>query len=101
MQRIAVARALMNDPVLVLADEPTGNLDSRSGGAVLELLRTVPVLGHRTVVMVTHDRSVARLADRMLEFADGRVVGDTAVARQPVARPPDGAAHPQRRALSE
>jgi putative ABC transport system ATP-binding protein len=80
-QRIAIARALLRDPVLVLADEPTGNLDSTSGGAVMALLREL-VDGGQTVVMVTHDPAAAALADRVVFIRDGAVVdavtgGDT------------------------
>ncbi len=71
-QRFAVARALVNEPVLVLADEPTGNLDSSTAGDLLVLLRQLTVQG-RAVVMVTHERDVAEAADRILEMADGRL----------------------------
>ena len=74
MQRVAIARALINDPSLVLADEPTGNLDSRSGAVVLELLRQSAAGDGRALVMVTHDEHVARVADRVVELADGRLV---------------------------
>jgi putative ABC transport system ATP-binding protein len=73
-QRIAIARALLRDPVLVLADEPTGNLDSTSGAAVMALLREL-VDGGQTVVMVTHDPAAAALADRVVFIRDGAVVG--------------------------
>jgi len=73
-QRLAVARALVGRPALVLADEPTGNLDSIAGRSVLTLLRrAVDELG-QTVVMVTHDPNAAALADRVVVLADGRVV---------------------------
>jgi putative ABC transport system ATP-binding protein len=75
MQRVAIARALMMDPPLLLADEPTGNLDSTTGVSILELLHGA-VDSHRTVVLVTHDPSVARRGDRTLTFADGKLVGD-------------------------
>jgi len=75
MQRVAIARALMMDPPLLLADEPTGNLDSSTGVSILDLLRGA-VEAHRTVVLVTHDPSVAKRGDRTLTFADGRLVGD-------------------------
>jgi putative ABC transport system ATP-binding protein len=71
-QRVAVARALVADPPLVLADEPTGNLDTENGRIVFELLRTLAG-GARTVVMVTHDPALARRADRTVRLADGRV----------------------------
>jgi ABC-type lipoprotein export system ATPase subunit len=72
-QRLAIARALINDPALVLADEPTGNLDEESGAAVLELLRRAADSG-RAVVLVTHDRAATRLAHRVLCLESGRLV---------------------------
>jgi ABC-type lipoprotein export system ATPase subunit len=71
-QRLAVARALINDPALVLADEPTGNLDEVSGAQVLELLRTVAD-GGRVVLLATHDASATGIADRVLRLHDGRL----------------------------
>ena len=71
-QRLAVARALINDPVLVLADEPTGNLDETSGAQVLELLRGAADNG-RVVVLATHDASATSIADRVLRLQDGRL----------------------------
>jgi len=75
MQRVAIARALMMDPPVLLADEPTGNLDSTTGASILELLRGA-VDSHRTVVLVTHDPKIARQGQRMLTMADGNLVGD-------------------------
>ena len=75
-QRVAVARALASRPAVVFADEPTGNLDSKSGQDVLALLRrSVDEFG-QTVVMVTHDPGAASVADRLLLLGDGRVVHD-------------------------
>jgi putative ABC transport system ATP-binding protein len=74
LQRVALVRALFNDPALILADEPTGNLDSQSGAAVLGLLAGLCRSAGRTVVLVTHDRSAAELADRAIHLQDGRVV---------------------------
>jgi putative ABC transport system ATP-binding protein len=74
-QRVAIARALLRDPELVLADEPTGNLDSASGGTVMSLLRGVVDEGE-TVVMVTHDPGAAALADRVVFLRDGGIVGE-------------------------
>ena len=73
-QRVAVARALVSQPEVVFADEPTGNLDSRSGAEVLSLLRRAVDGLQQTVVMVTHDPSAAAHADRVLFLADGRIV---------------------------
>ena len=76
-QRVAIARALLRDPRLVLADEPTGNLDSASGAIVMSLLRKV-VDGGQTVVMVTHDPRAASLADRVVFLRDGAIAGEVA-----------------------
>ncbi|MEU3342405.1 ABC transporter ATP-binding protein [Streptomyces sp. NPDC002144] len=79
-QRVALARALLPRPAVVFADEPTGNLDSRSGGEVLDFLRrSVRDLG-QSVVMVTHDPGAAAYADRVLVLADGRIVDDVDAA---------------------
>jgi putative ABC transport system ATP-binding protein len=73
-QRVAIAQALVADPDIVLADEPTGNLDSKSGKAILELLRhSCDALQH-TIVMVTHDAYAASYADRVVFLKDGRLV---------------------------
>ena len=74
-QRVALARALMNQPDLVLADEPTGNLDSVTGGQVLEFLFALTRGQRRTLVLVTHNIAVARLCDRVLELKDGCLQG--------------------------
>jgi len=73
-QRVAIARAFANDPEIVLADEPTGNLDSNSGAAILELLRRACKDLGATVVMVTHDPRAASFADRVVFLKDGRIV---------------------------
>jgi putative ABC transport system ATP-binding protein len=75
-QRVAVARALVGKPQILLADEPTGNLDSRNGEAVMELLRELHK-GGATICMVTHDQRFARHADRTIHLFDGRVVEET------------------------
>jgi len=75
-QRVAIARALVRHPDVVLADEPTGNLDSRTGAGVLELLRESAARYGQTVVMVTHDARAAAVADRVVFLADGRVVDE-------------------------
>jgi putative ABC transport system ATP-binding protein len=75
-QRVAVARALVSRPRIVFADEPTGNLDSRSGAEVLELLRRSVKEYGQTVVMVTHDPVAAAYTDRVVFLADGRVVDE-------------------------
>ena len=74
-QRVAIARALINRPQLLLADEPTGNLDSANGEAVLALLLDLHASG-RTIVLITHDRDIAAVAPRQVAMHDGRVVDD-------------------------
>ncbi len=74
MQRVAVARALINDPALILADEPTGNLDSQSASVVLEALGELTRREGKTVVMVTHSREAAQIADMTREMRDGRFI---------------------------
>jgi putative ABC transport system ATP-binding protein len=75
MQRVAIARALMMDPPLMLADEPTGNLDSSTGNTILELLRGA-VDAHRTLVLITHDPAIAQRAQRVVTMADGQLSSD-------------------------
>ncbi|MBA2476895.1 MAG: ABC transporter ATP-binding protein [Actinobacteria bacterium] len=75
-QRVAVARALVSRPTVVFADEPTGNLDSRTGGEILELLRESVQRYGQTLVMVTHEARAAAIADRVLFLADGLIVRD-------------------------
>jgi predicted ABC-type transport system involved in lysophospholipase L1 biosynthesis ATPase subunit len=74
-QRVAIARALMNCPSLLLADEPTGNLDSKTGEAILDLLWEMHAESRTTMVMVTHDEHIAKRGERILEIADGKLVG--------------------------
>jgi putative ABC transport system ATP-binding protein len=76
MQRVAIARALMLRPRLLLADEPTGNLDSQSGASILALLRETCTRHGTTIVMVTHDLGAARRADRLVSLKDGRIMAD-------------------------
>ena len=75
-QRVAIARALISRPTVLLADEPTGNLDSRSGTEVLSLLREAVELDGQTIIMVTHDPRAAEQADRVIHLADGRIVDE-------------------------
>jgi putative ABC transport system ATP-binding protein len=80
-QRVAIARALVLEPRLLLADEPTGNLDSATGEHILELLQRTCKSRGTTVVMVTHDRNAAAIGDRIVQLKDGRVVGDERLKR--------------------
>jgi putative ABC transport system ATP-binding protein len=78
-QRVALARALANSPPILLADEPTGNLDSANGRNIMELLRTIHAIRKTTLVLVTHDRELADMADAKLVLRDGRVVEHSGV----------------------
>jgi putative ABC transport system ATP-binding protein len=81
MQRIAIARALVAEPEAVLCDEPTGNLDSTTSKEILDLLRSLPEAGKRTVVMVTHDPAAAAYGDRLVHIRDGLVDGEESTVR--------------------
>jgi putative ABC transport system ATP-binding protein len=80
-QRVAVARALVNDPDLILADEPTGNLDTRTGQEVIAILQDLNRRG-KTIILVTHEEDIAHHCHRIVRFRDGRVTRDEAVADQ-------------------
>lgn len=73
-QRVAIARALVHNPKIVWADEPTGNLDSETGAAIIELLETIRLENRTTLVVVTHDEKIAHKADRIFLFRDGRIL---------------------------
>jgi putative ABC transport system ATP-binding protein len=75
-QRIAIARALVHNPKLVVCDEPTAALDAKTGQSVMEILREIANDQNRAVLIVTHDSRIYRFADRILEMSDGRIVGD-------------------------
>jgi putative ABC transport system ATP-binding protein len=83
-QRVAVARAVVGDPLIVLADEPTGNLDSRNGGAVMDLLKDLHEEG-ATICMVTHDPRYAEFSERTIHLFDGRIVEDEEHAERAIA----------------
>lgn len=73
-QRVAVARAIVTKPAIVLADEPTGNLDSRTSQDVLGLLKLTSTKFHQTIIMITHNEEIAQLAERIIRIEDGRIV---------------------------
>ncbi|HIR28608.1 MAG TPA: ABC transporter ATP-binding protein [Candidatus Choladousia intestinigallinarum] len=73
-QRVAIARALGSKPSIILADEPTGNLDTRTSDDVIGLLKTTSQKFHQTIVMITHNPDIARMADRVIHIEDGRIV---------------------------
>ncbi|MCI6844304.1 MAG: ABC transporter ATP-binding protein [Coriobacteriaceae bacterium] len=75
-QRVAIGRALMNSPAIVLADEPTGNLDSKNSAEIIRLLRSSNKDLHQTLVVITHDEDVALMAQRVIAIEDGRIVSD-------------------------
>lgn len=85
-QRVAIARALVADPAVIFADEPTGNLDSKSGNAVMEILQSLNGLG-RTIILVTHEAETARHAKRILRIKDGLIVSDELVTERVFATP--------------
>jgi putative ABC transport system ATP-binding protein len=75
MQRVAIARALANNPSIVLADEPTGNLDSKSGKEIMEILANLNKENNTTLLIITHDSSIAKYSDRTIRMRDGRILG--------------------------
>jgi len=90
-QRVAIARALANDPALLLADEPTGALDSATGGQIVELLLALRAQRGMTILLVTNDQEVAEAADRTLRLRDGRIVEDPTLAAATRAAAPRSA----------
>lgn len=75
-QRVSIGRALFNDPKIILADEPTGNLDHKASEEIVRLLREANQKYHQTIIMVTHDEKIAAQAGRVITFADGKIVSD-------------------------
>lgn len=80
-QRVSIGRALMNAPAVVLADEPTGNLDSRSSREIVELLKVSNEKYGQTLLVITHDESIALQADRILSIEDGKITRDEVIRR--------------------
>jgi putative ABC transport system ATP-binding protein len=83
-QRVAIARALVNSPSIVLADEPTGNLDSKTGDEIMLLFEGLHAQGN-TIILVTHEHDIAQHAHRIIYFRDGKIASDEAVIKTPVA----------------
>lgn len=75
-QRVSIGRALMNNPALVLADEPTGNLDSKNSREIVDLLRAINKENNQTIIIITHDEKIALSADRIIAIEDGKIVKD-------------------------
>lgn len=90
-QRVAIARALANEPKLILADEPTGNLDEQTGGHIIELLSSLSREHNTTILVVTHDRSLANKADRRFRLQQGRLTEETMAGRVSAAATPAAA----------
>lgn len=80
-QRVSIGRALLNAPAVVLADEPTGNLDSGNSRQIMELLRLSNVRYNQTLILITHDENIALSADRIIIIEDGKIVGDEVTGR--------------------
>ena len=78
-QRVSIARALMNSPAIVLADEPTGNLDSKNSHEIVELLKKSNEKYNQTLIMITHDDNIALQADRIISIEDGKIVRDEVI----------------------
>ena len=78
-QRVAIGRALINAPAIILADEPTGNLDTENTRDIMKLLRESNEVYRQTMILITHDREIAMQADRILEIQDGRLVRDEVI----------------------
>ena len=75
-QRVSIARALINQPSLVLADEPTGNLDSKNSDEIIRLLKEANEKYHQTIIIITHDNNIAKLANRVIAIKDGKIISD-------------------------
>ena len=76
-QRTSIGRSLITNPAIILADEPTGNLDSKSSAEIIALLKTANQNYHQTIIMITHNMEIAKIADRIIKLEDGKIVGDS------------------------
>jgi putative ABC transport system ATP-binding protein len=93
-QRVAIGRALFNHPKIILADEPTGNLDKKSSDEIVNLLKTANQKYHQTVILVTHDANIAAQADRIITFEDGKIISDKPQHDAPAPAPAPAPASP-------
>ena len=80
-QRVSIGRALINDPAFVLADEPTGNLDSKTGREIMDLLKYSNQMFNQTILLITHDDKIALQADRVITMSDGNIISDEVIKR--------------------
>ncbi|MDE6679688.1 MAG: ABC transporter ATP-binding protein, partial [Ruminococcus sp.] len=80
-QRVSIGRALMNAPAVMLADEPTGNLDSKNSQEIINLLRLSNQKYNQTLIIITHDENIALQADRILDIEDGKIIRDEVIRR--------------------
>ena len=80
-QRVSIGRALINAPAFVLADEPTGNLDSKTGGEIMDLLKYSNQMFNQTILLITHDEKIALQADRIMTMSDGQIISDEVIKR--------------------
>ncbi len=80
-QRVSIGRALINEPAFILADEPTGNLDSKTSGEIMDVLKMANQKYNQTILLVTHDEKVALIADRIITIGDGRIVKDEVIKK--------------------
>lgn len=81
-QRVSIGRAIINNPAIVLADEPTGNLDSKNSQEIMELLKSSNRKNNQTLIIITHDEKIALQADRVITIADGRIAGDEVIRKR-------------------
>ena len=78
-QRVSIGRALINEPAFILADEPTGNLDSKTGSEIIDILKLTNQKYNQTILLVTHDEKIALQADRIITIGDGKIVKDEVI----------------------